>query len=52
MFAHILITFLSWFTGRAFWYDLAAKAAEREGNLNDARQMRSAAARERFRSHS
>ncbi len=44
----LLISFLSLFTGRAIWYELAAKVAERDGNRADALLYRNAAFRERL----
>lgn len=49
MIGRLLIGFLSLFTGRAFWFELAAKQAEKEGNKSDAIDFRNAAFRERMK---
>ena len=49
MIGRLLIWFLSLFTGRAIWFELAAKVAEKQGNKKEAVEFRNQAFRERMR---
>lgn len=49
MIERAIISFLSLFTGRAFWFELAAEIADREGNKKDAIEFRNAAFAERMK---
>lgn len=44
---NVVLEFISWGTGRAIWYDLAARIAAKSGDHRSAAEMRSAAVRER-----
>ena len=45
----LLIDFLALFTGRAFWFEIAAKDADKRGDKKEAIEFRNAAFRERMK---
>ncbi len=46
---YLILDVLSFFTGRAIWFELAAKLAERQGDRNSAIELRNQAFRERMK---